>query len=361
MRSAILAALAASMVAACATTETVAPKVSAAAADAEAKRQAEYVLERRTADFERVYQVGERVRAANVDLCPSKAYWAGIRIETINDYSKDLRKTAREVLAISEDPKVTWVAKGGPADKAGVSSGDIVVAVNGRAVEPGPKASRTAGRMIRTAMEKDTVALTVNRGGARQDITITPVKTCGYAFSLVDGGEVNAYADGDEIFITRGILRFVESDDELALVVGHELAHNAMGHMNKKMTNSLLGTLGGAVIDVAFAAGGVNTNGAFSDMGGDLGAAAFSKDFETEADYVGLYFMARAGFNVEGVEDFWRRMATEDPKAIKLGLSHPTTAIRYTTLTAAQQEIKAKLAAGEELKPLMKKDQPKAE
>lgn len=354
--SIIAAALAASLVAACASTTTVTPTVSASAAEAEARNQSEFVIQQRTAEYERVYSVAEKVRAANVDLCPSKAAWIGAGVETVDDYAKDLRKAAQEVLSISDQPQVTWLVKDGPADKAGLRKGDRLLAINGKDVARGPKAGRTASKMIHNAIEKDDVTLTIDRAGTRSDVVVKPAKTCSYGVSLLDDPEVNASADGEDVYITRGILHFARTDDELALVVGHELAHNAMGHMNKKRTNSILGSIGGAVVDVAFAAGGVNTNGAFTRMGGNMGAAIHSQDFEAEADYVGLYFMARAGYKMDGVEEFWRRMAAEDPKSIKLAQSHPTTASRYIAIAEARKEIEAKEAAGEELKPQMKGD-----
>lgn len=126
---------------------------------------------------------------------------------------------------------------------------------------------------------------------------------------------MNAFADEDRVVFHRGMMRFVKNDDELALVVGHELAHNVMGHIDKSKQNALWGALGGALIDVAFAAGGINTKGDFSDAGARAGALAHSPEFESEADYVGLYFAVRAGYDVEKSEEFWRRCAADDPSA----------------------------------------------
>ena len=115
-------------------------------------------------------------------------------------------------------------------------------------------------------------------------------------------------------------------DRELALVVAHELAHNTMGHRGKKTANATVGLL----VDLLGAAAGVNTRGTFSD----IGARAFSQDFEREADHVGMYYLARAGYPTEGVADFWRRMATEHPSSIRTNHSatHPPTTERFLAL-----------------------------
>ena len=65
----------------------------------------------------------------------------------------------------------------------------------------------------------------------------------------------------------------------------------------------------------------------------------FAQEFEAEADYVGMYFMARAGYSIDGVENFWRRMSAESPRSIRLAYTHPTNAERFLVLTATREEI----------------------
>ncbi len=88
------------------------------------------------------------------------------------------------------------------------------------------------------------------------------------------------------------------------------------------------------------------------------GAAAYSQDFEAEADYVGLYYLARAGFPTEGAADFWRRMAVEYPASIKSShsASHPATAERFLALEQVSREIERKEATGVALTPERKPD-----
>jgi predicted Zn-dependent protease len=78
---------------------------------------------------------------------------------------------------------------------------------------------------------------------------------------------------------------------------------------------------------------------------------AYSQDFESEADYVGMYFMRRAGFDIDDVEAVWRRMAVEHPESIRLAYTHPTTAERFLVLARTRDEIRTKEASGEPLVP----------
>ncbi len=87
----------------------------------------------------------------------------------------------------------------------------------------------------------------------------------------------------------------------------------------------------------------------------NAGGGAFSVEFEREADYVGLYMMARAGYAIETAPNFWRRMAMRDPKSIEHASSHPSTADRAASLDGAVDEIRRKqsqqLALLPEIKP----------
>jgi predicted Zn-dependent protease len=109
----------------------------------------------------------------------------------------------------------------------------------------------------------------------------------------------------------------------------------------------------GTVFDVVAAAYGVNTGGAFGSAAG----MAYSKEFEAEADYVGLYIMAGAGLEFAEGPKFWRRMAANNPKAINNGAggTHPSTVYRFAALEQAVAEIDDKKAGGLPLQPEIKK------
>ena len=121
---------------------------------------------------------------------------------------------------------------------------------------------------------------------------------------MVNNDIVNAFASSKGVLITTGMIRFCETDKELALVVGHEIAHIALGHLTKSVVNSIPGIILDVIILIL---AGVDTGGAF----GGLSKLVFSKAFEQEADYAGLYILARAGYDITGAADFFRRMAVE--------------------------------------------------
>ncbi len=187
------------------------------------------------------------------------------------------------------------------------------------------------------------------RNNQELSIDVVPVAACRYNVGLAASDAINAYADGNNVIITSGMLRFTETDTEVSTVLGHELAHNAMGHIKKQNTNYWLGS----IFDILLAVYGVNTQGAF----GNAATLVYSQDFEAEADYVGLYIMALAGSDPSEAPDFWRRMGAEHPGSIKTayGSSHPGTAERYLMLDKTIDEIRQKREAGEELRPTLRK------
>jgi len=85
--------------------------------------------------------------------------------------------------------------------------------------------------------------------------------------------------------------------------------------------------------------------------GSALGARVYSVQFEQEADYAALYVMRRAGYDLAGVAEFWRRIAAQDTRQISLHSTHSTTAERFVAIETALKEIAAKEQAGQPLAP----------
>jgi predicted Zn-dependent protease len=136
------------------------------------------------------------------------------------------------------------------------------------------------------------ISMTVIRDSIVRSVAIARDTVCDYDVTVARKDVVNAAADGKTVYVNSGLLRFISDDDELAAVVGHEIAHNAMHHMDAKKTNALVGALVGMIFDVAAAKHGVSTD--MSNQMAAAGAMVFSADFEREADYVGVYIMLAA-------------------------------------------------------------------
>ena len=151
--------------------------------------------------------------------------------------------------------------------------------------------------------------------------------------------------------ITPAMMRFINKDEELAFILAHELSHNIMGHPQSLRQNALGGAILGALADALAGRGGVNTHGDFTRAGAEIGVLAYSADFEREADYVGMYILARSGYRPDDVPNFWRRLSVKQPKAIFVGVTHPTNPERYVTMQKAIAEVRYKQAHRQALLP----------
>lgn len=336
------------------------PSVSADEVADEATRQKQFALEQEVRDSVRLWRVGYPLLKAAADRCGSRTVPStGFGALAPEDLAGEQRTIAVRAYGLKDLPIVMGIAPGSAADRAGMREGDVIETVNfdilPTSADPGkipPSTTVALSKRVQQGGYKP-IAFEVRRYGEpnRIPLILRPDKICDYVFVKDKNDSVNAFADGTRSIITTGMLRFVQSDAELATVMAHELAHNVMRHMDSKQGNVAIGGGLGLLLDVAAAAAGVNTGGAFMEAGMNAGAGAYSQEFETEADYVGIYFMAKAGQDYRRSPDFWRRMAAANPQAITHASTHPTTAQRFVVLSKSIEEIDRKVAAGEPIEP----------
>jgi len=316
------------------------PLVEQGVLNQERRIQQELILKDYMDRVSRVRRVSFQLLTHNLLECDDFDFLSGMVIMDAAEVYRPYREAARAILGMDDKPRIVSLLPSAPAYKAGLREGDVILSVGGNQVS---SADAATTRLRKARMAK----VSVRRGEEQLEFNFAQDRACAYPVELKEEKIVNAFAFGDRIWITSGMVRFCHTDDELALILGHELAHNTMKHMDAKRDNMRLGSL---LIDIPIAAfTGVNPG-----IGSALGANAYSQDFETEADYIGLYNTARSGFEIGNVAELWRRMAVENPDAIYVATTHPTTAQRFTVLEATIKEIEAKKAAGQPLEPNMK-------
>ena len=339
---------------ACAAPITMGPQGDVQALHLETQKQQMMAFQRQIEQESRLYTVAYPVLEKNRDFCGNKVKPGyGLAVWNIHTVGRAHKAAAQSLYDLGQGVMVKTVAPRSPALRAGLSPGDIVISVNGQEVG-GPTGVKRMHALLIDAGPNPSQIVFEHKGAVKTGI-LNPVQVCNYPVALDSSPVINAQTDGKIIVVTTGIMRFTENDDELALVVAHELGHNAMGHINKKLQNSLVGSLGGLAVDALMGAAGVQTGGEFSKFGTQLGGMAYSVEFEQEADYVGMYFMERAGFNSAGVADFWRRMAIEGQAAIDHNTSHPATPARFIAIEQTASEISRKKTARQDLIPNYKR------
>lgn len=314
---------------------------------AEERRQQSLYLENIWQRQARLADLAWPIKANGTELCGEDVkHEFGILTVALSDIPWEYRDVAEIENQISHRPRILHVIPDSPAYLAGVKPGDEFMEYADKPVKDNRRSiSRLRKQIAASSRTGLPESIKLSRAGVNHLFKVDPKEVCSYGIVLSPTDEVNAYADGNNIIFTQGMMRFAQDDEELQLIIAHEIAHNSEGHRDKKIGNYLLG----AIVDAVALAYGLDTGSMFAD----LANMVFSKEFEREADYVGMYLLARAGVNTSGVGNFWRRIAAEYPQSIKGSFlyTHPASAERHTNIEAAHVEIGDKLLKGLPLLP----------
>lgn len=145
-------------------------------------------------------------------------------------------------------------------------------------------------------------------------------------------GTINAFCmPGGKIMFFTGILDKLQlTDDEVALVMGHEIAHALREHARERAAKQMITNVGAIAISILT---GSNAAGQLASVGGDLLGRRFSRGDETEADLVGMELAARAGFDPRAGISLWNKMGAASKGAPPQWLStHPSSTTRIKTI-----------------------------
>ena len=348
------------LLSACAAPMTVGPQGSRLEVRAEAEKQKEYtrrlMVKTFYEDARRLDRITYPILKNNVALCGRRTvYDNGIRVWSAFSWPQEFYYTVHKMHGLDRGVSVYMTVNGSPADKAGIRTGDKILAVNGEEIFEGKDVLERYKNALKKQHGK-AVTFTVERQGVKLKYIVKPHKKCNFdvLYAMADKS-INAYADGKNIYATKGMMDFAKDDLELALVMSHELGHNIMNHTDKKKSNAMIGGLLGLAIDLAAASSGVHTNAAGNLS--RIGANSYSVEFEQEADYVGLYIMKRAGYEIDNVENLWRRFGAEvNSQGISIRTTHPAHAERYVAINKTIKEIKTKQRKGKAIMPNLAED-----
>ena len=140
------------------------------------------------------------------------------------------------------------------------------------------------------------------------------VKNYEWEFNLVESDQVNAWAmPGGKVVVYTGILPVALDEKGLAVIMGHEIAHVVAGHGNERMSQGLIFQFGGMALSTALSNKPQQTRQLWMRVygaGAQYGVMLpYSRLHESEADHLGLVFMAMAGYDPNSAVGFWERMA----------------------------------------------------
>jgi hypothetical protein len=272
----------------------------------------------RQADL-RVAAVAYRIALAGRPLCSQPFPLTGLLFHHLAEYEPADRLTMIQRHGLDRGPGILTVLGGSPAARAGLVAGDVLLAVNGKpfaspaeiAAEPKREARRkrieASEMQLEEQLRSGPARLRLLRSGRETESVLDSVPACAGRVRLARSGQTNAFANGRYVVMTTAMLGFLRSDDELAVVLGHEMSHNILRHP--------------ALLDEQ----GVPEGGLLRAFGKNAKRVWRT---EEEADRFGIRLMAAAGYDVEAAIPFWRRYLGKYDIWPQLFRTHPSLGVR---------------------------------
>lgn len=194
---------------------------------------------------------------------------------------------------------------------------------------------KTVGNRIKNAAEKYYASI-----GRQADLA-----NYNWEFNLIQDSQINAWCmPGGKVAVYTGILPITKDDKGLAVVMGHEVSHALAGHGNERISQAMIAEYGGQLLGASISnAKWASVFQQAYPVTAQVGLLSYGRKQELEADKMGLYLMAMAGYDPQTAPAFWQRMeAASTAKGIPEFLStHPNPQSRIADINAAMPEALA--------------------
>ncbi|WP_317203168.1 M48 family metallopeptidase [Janthinobacterium sp.] len=295
---------------------------------------------------DRLYRVAAPLLINNADLCKSQARnLLGFTAKNKYSYPGEFADAAQTALGYNEHLQVSGVLAGSGAARAGLRKGDTLVAADGKLLPRGANAETQAAAIFGPLVaSRATLSMTIGRAGVDQKLNVPVTRACAFRVDLGNADNINSYADGQRVMLTRGMINYAQNDEAIAYVMAKDMAHNILGHATAQRSTATLGSVIDNLSDV---------EPDLSMLIGSAGIKAMPQELDAAADTLALYLLARAGYGIDNAARFWQRLATSYPASVLNGYTanHPGIAHRVAAINKGVAEIKAKQAGKKPLLP----------
>ena len=270
----------------------------------------------------RLWSVGHRLAIANAELCQDRSTLTGAILHDRHMYDAN----GQAAFAFATDVAIAGVVPGSPAAQAGLRDGDGLIAVNDAAPAPeGDSADAARARLgaandlLEQAPPDREMTLSILRDGKRFDIKLSGLAGCASRYEVSPRNSVGGSADGRFVGVTIGMMDLAQSEDALAALVAHEMAHNILHHAER-----------------------LKASGGWPGLLGPLDSATGRvRETEAEADRLSIWLLANAGYDIDAGLAFWQKLSRKKG----YGIFSDGTHYRWKRRLAMMQQERTLLAA----------------
>jgi len=277
----------------------------------------------------RIAAITYRIARAGSALCPDSYPLTGLLFHHLPEYELEDRDQVTALYKLDRGPGVLTVLDDSPGALAGLAAGDVLLAVNGRPFPPPTAIDRDredwrddvekTEALLEEQLRLGPAKLLVLRGDRQIEVVLDSVSGCPGRVRLARSPQVNAFASGRYVVMTTGLLGFTQDEDELAVVIAHELAHNILDHPARLKAQKV-------------------PRGFLRGFGKN---AARVRATEEAADRLAIRLLWRAGYDVSAAIPFWRRFYARYDNGLQLFRTHPGLKARERLISEAIAELPA--------------------
>ena len=295
---------------------------------------------------ERIYRVAAPLMVKNAPLCRSQARpLLGFTAKNRHSYPAELAPAAESLLRLDERLRIMQVLDGSGAMRSGIRPGDVLVAIQEQPLPLGAQAETEAARLIAPLL-KNAVDVTVSvlRQGQPLKLNVPLTTACAFSLEIGHTSQVNAYADGRRIMVTRGMLDFLGNDEALAVILAREIAHNVLQHAAALQMTATTASVIDALLPLQPDPAALSGRGGLRPLPAKL---------DLEADRLAMYLLVRAGYEPATAERTMEKIAQAFPASQTNAYTalHPWTPERRLLIQSTLAEIRQKQAAKKALVP----------
>ena len=272
-----------------------------------------------------------RLALSGAHFCPDTYPLSGLLFHHLAEYGPEERRQLIAIYGLDRGPGVLSVVEGSPAARAGIAAGDVLLAIAGRPLPSGASTAQHRDRQLWRRAVEETEAqieqdlrlgaakLSLLRKGRTIQTVLQPIPGCPARIRLARSAQVNGFVAGAYVVMTTGLLGFTQDEDELAVVVAHEMAHLILGHTERLRA---LGVPRG-------------------ERRREGRNASLVRATEEEADRLGLKLAWAAGYDVSAAIPFWRRFYAKYDRGLQLFRTHPSIRAREKLIRETLAELGA--------------------